>query len=128
MEPAVRARQSTDELQTVGQRLRWIMLQRSVKQVDLAAKIGRTQASISLLVNDRSRAPSHLTLLMLAEVLGFRPLWLLHGTGVPWEPGRSPDMLRLMREFDSLRPADRRQILSALRELIAARRAEGSPG
>ena len=70
---------------TIGDRLRYLMEVRKYKQVELAAKIGLTQAAISNIVTNSSRKPSAPTLLKLAAALQANPDWIITGKGDPFE-------------------------------------------
>jgi transcriptional regulator with XRE-family HTH domain len=70
---------------TAGDRLRYLIEVRGYTQVELASKIGVTQAAISNLVTDSSRKPSAPTLLKLAAALQANPEWILTGQGDPFE-------------------------------------------
>jgi transcriptional regulator with XRE-family HTH domain len=73
------------ERMTAGDRLRYLIEVRGYTQVELASKIGVTQAAISNLVTDSSRKPSAPTLLKLAAALQANPEWILTGQGDPFE-------------------------------------------
>jgi transcriptional regulator with XRE-family HTH domain len=70
---------------TIGDRLRYLIEVRGYTQVELAAKIGLTQAAISNIVTNSSRKPSAPTLLKLAAALQANPDWILTGQGEPFE-------------------------------------------
>lgn len=70
---------------SIGDRLRWLMEYRNVKQVSLAEQIGVSQAAISNLVTQSSRKPSAPTLLRMAAALQCSADWLITGEGHPFE-------------------------------------------
>ncbi len=70
---------------SIGDRLRYLIEVRGYTQVELASKVGVTQAAISNLVTDSSRKPSAPTLLKLAAALQANPEWILTGQGDPFE-------------------------------------------
>lgn len=70
---------------SIGDRLRYLIEVRRYTQVELAKKVGVTQAAISNLVTDSSRKPSAPTLLKLAAALQANPDWILTGEGDPFE-------------------------------------------
>ena len=70
---------------TIGDRLRYLIEVRKYTQVELAAKIGLTQAAISNIVTNSSRKPSAPTLLKLAAALQANPNWIITGQGEPFE-------------------------------------------
>lgn len=70
---------------SIGERLRWLLEHRHMKQTELAEKIGRTQASISNLVTTSTRRPNAETLLRMAAALECSAEWLVRGDGHPFE-------------------------------------------
>ena len=91
---------------SIGDRLRYLIEVRKYTQVELAKKIGVTQAAISNLVTDSSRKPSAPTLLKLAAALQANPDWIMTGQGEPFEMNiigkRSErDLLEAFRNMDS---------------------------
>ena len=90
---------------TPGDRLRFLLEVRGYTQVELAKKIGITQAAISNIVTDSSRKPSAPTLLKLAAALQANPQWILDGHGDPFEINTisvqsEQELLRAFREMD----------------------------
>ena len=73
------------EKMTIGDRLRYLIEVRGYTQVELAAKIGLTQAAISNIVTNASRKPSAPTLLKLAAALQANPDWIITGQGEPFQ-------------------------------------------
>lgn len=70
---------------SIGDRLRYLIEVRGYTQVELAHKIGLTQAAISNIVTTASRKPSAPTLLKLAAALQANPDWILTGQGDPFQ-------------------------------------------
>jgi len=70
---------------SIGDRLRWLLEHREMKQTELAEQIGITQAAISNIVTTASRRPSAPTLLKLAAALQCSADWLISGDGHPFE-------------------------------------------
>lgn len=99
---------------TIGDRVRWLMEKRGVKQVELAAKIGITQAGVSNIVTSAARKPSAPTLMRLAEELGCNPNWILTGKGDPfgWAPVTSEKKVRLLNLFDAMTDESRNALLA----------------
>lgn len=90
---------------SIGERLRWLLEVRDMKQTELAKKINRTQASISNIVTDSSRRPNAETLLRLAAALECSAEWLIRGEGHPFEistVGKQTEkrMLEVFRQLD----------------------------
>ena len=90
---------------SIGDRLRYLIEVRGYTQVELANKIGVTQAAISNIVTDSSRKPSAPTLLKLAAALQANADWIITGKGNPFEInviGRKAeqDLLEAFRNMD----------------------------
>lgn len=104
---------------TIGDRLRWLMEHREVKQVHLAQQVGVTQAAISNLVTDNSRKPSAPTLLKLAAALQCNPQWILDGKGDPfaWAPVTSASRVELMNLFNAMNDEAKQAILAGARAM-----------
>jgi transcriptional regulator with XRE-family HTH domain len=70
---------------SIGERLRWLLEYRGMKQTELAKSIGRTQSSISNVITDSTRRPNAETLLRMAAALQCSAEWLVRGDGHPFE-------------------------------------------
>jgi transcriptional regulator with XRE-family HTH domain len=108
---------------TIGDRIRWLIESRGLKQTDLAAKIGVTQAAISNLVTDSSRKPSAPTLIKLAEELQCNPTWILVGEGDPygWAPVTSETQVELLNLFKAMTPEAKLALLATARMMVPKR-------
>lgn len=104
---------------TIGDRLRWLIEVRGIKQTELALKIGITQAAISNLVTDSSRKPSAPTLMKLATFLECNPTWVLTGEGDPygWAPVTSDSQVELLNLFKSMSGPSKEALLSVARSM-----------
>jgi transcriptional regulator with XRE-family HTH domain len=90
---------------SIGERLRWLLEVREMKQTELAEKIGRTQAAISNVVTDSSRRPNAETLLRMAAALQCSAEWMVTGEGHPFEVNvvgkkAEKDLLEAFRGMD----------------------------
>lgn len=105
------------EAMSVGERVRWILEVREVKQTEIAERIGITQAGISNVVTDASRKPSAPTLLALARELEINPQWLLDGKGDPfaWAPVTASDQVELLNLYKAASKQGRAAILATAR-------------
>lgn len=94
---------------SIGQRLRWVLENREVKQLHLAQKLGIMQSTISNIVTDSARKPSADTLLMLCEELRCSPSWLMSGKGDPfaWVPITAPEQVELIHNWLDMSPENR---------------------
>lgn len=110
-------------LNTIGDRVRFIMEARGMKQTEVAMKIGLTQAAISNIVTDFSRKPSAPTLLKLAAALQASPYWIITGEGSPFEIttiGRD-DERQLIDTYRDLDAQGKAAALKAIRAIRAKR-------
>lgn len=104
---------------SIGDRLRYLIEVRKYTQVELAKKIGVTQAAISNLVTDSSRKPSAPTLLKLAAALQANPDWIMTGQGDPFEinvVGRKTEQ-QLLEAFRSMDAHAQNALLAAARAM-----------
>lgn len=104
---------------TIGERLRWLMEYREIKQTELASRIQMTQSGISNLVTDSARKPSAPTLLKLAEELRCSPNWLITGVGDPfaWAPVTTENQVELLNLFRSMDDGSRKALLQVARSM-----------
>lgn len=77
--------QSWAKKASIGDRLRWLLEYRKMKQTELAEKIGTTQAAVSNICTQSSRKPSAPTLLRMAAALQASADWIITGEGHPFE-------------------------------------------
>lgn len=97
--------QSWAKKASIGDRLRWLLEYREMKQTQLAEAIGTTQAAISNIVTNASRKPSAPTLLRMAAVLQASADWIITGDGHPFEISTvgkraEKDLLAAFRDMD----------------------------
>ena len=90
---------------TIGERIRWLIELRGYTQVELAKKMGLTQASVSNWITGDSRKPSAPSLLKLAAALDANPHWIITGEGDPLQmqvigKKAEEELLRAFREMD----------------------------
>ncbi len=97
--------QSWAKKASIGERLRWLLEYRDMKQTQLAETIGTTQAAISNIVTNASRKPSAPTLLRMAAALQASADWIITGDGHPFEVSTvgkraEKDLLAAFRDMD----------------------------
>jgi transcriptional regulator with XRE-family HTH domain len=108
------------ERMSIGDRLRYLIEVRGYTQVELASKVGVTQAAISNLVTDSSRKPSAPTLLKLAAALQANPEWILTGQGDPFEiniVGKRSER-DLIEAFRSMDPQAQAALIAAAKAMV----------
>ncbi len=106
-------------LLSIGDRIRYLMELRRIKQTELAALAGVTQPAISNLVTDSSRQPSAPTLLAIAEALRASPQWILDGVGDPegWVAVMKTDEVRLIHLWRTLTQTQRDNLVALLQSM-----------
>ena len=104
---------------TVGERVRWLLEIKGIKQTEMAAKMGTTQAMISNIVTDSSRKPSAPSLLAMADIFECRPSWILDGRGDPfaWAVVSDSRQAELLRVFKALAEPQKEALLVTARAL-----------
>jgi len=104
---------------SVGDRVRWLMEVREIKQTELALKIGIGQAAISNIVTDSSRKPSAPTLIALSAELRCNPQWVLDGEGDPfrWAPITEQSQVDLLNLYRGMSEESRRVLMSVAKNL-----------
>lgn len=109
------------EKMTIGDRIRYLREVKEIKQVELAKRIGLSQAAISNLETDSSRKPSAPTLMKLAAVLECNPQWIIDGKGDPfsWAPVTKESEVELLRLYKHMTPGARLAILAAARAMMS---------
>jgi transcriptional regulator with XRE-family HTH domain len=114
-----KAEQAMFQKMSVGDRVRYLMEKREIKQTELAAKIGVGQAAISNIVTDASRKPSAPTLLAIAGELQCNPNWILTGEGDPyaWAPVTSESHVQLLNLFNGLSEEGRKALLAVAKTM-----------
>lgn len=104
---------------SIGDRIRYVMEVREVKQTELAERLGIGQSAISNLVTDASRKPSAPTLLALAAELQINPNWILTGEGDPygWAPVTHENQVELLNLFKGMTAEGKAALLAAARAM-----------
>ena len=107
---------------SIGQRIRWAIEERQLTQVEVANRVGLTQATVSNWVTDTSRKPSGPSLLKLANALGISPDWIVTGAGDPfdvstvWDKGER-ELLSLYR---GMGPKERASLIRHARSVTSS--------
>lgn len=104
---------------TIGERVKWLLEYRGMKQTEAAAKIGKTQAMFSNIVTDSSRKPSAPSLLDMADIFECRPRWILDGMGDPfaWAVVTDSRQAELLRVFRALPEQQKQALIQMARAL-----------
>lgn len=73
-------------MSTIGSRVKALREKRDLKQAALAAMVGITQGSLSLIENDKTEVPAGSTLAGLCRALKTTPEFLIAGKGIADDP------------------------------------------
>jgi transcriptional regulator with XRE-family HTH domain len=93
--------------------VRELRQRRGLKQAALAAMVGITQGSLSLIENDKTEVPAGATLGGLCRALRTTPDFLLAGQGDPDSIQAAIDESELVNLWRSLPPDGRQMVLDA---------------
>lgn len=107
------------ESMKIGDRLRYMIEVRDIRQTKLAEMCGITQAAISNIITNDTRKPSAPTLLKLAGALQCSPEWLMTGTGDPYQSNTlgARSEQELVELFRKLPENAKQSIISMIRAL-----------
>ena len=107
------------KLNTIGQRLSYLMETRGMRQTDLAEACDITQAAVSNLITSDTRKPNATTLMRIAAALQANPLWLLTGEGEPFEVAKAKGSgeKEMLETFRALSPSAQAGLLAAAKAM-----------
>lgn len=106
------------QMDTPGQRVKWLREEKKMPQLTLAKAIGIKQPSLSQLERGKSKSPAASTLLRIAAVLEANPEWIMHGRGHPFEIDAVESDSEMRDVFSQLSPAHQAAILAAAKALL----------
>ena len=113
----------------IGLRLRRARKDAGLSQVELAARTGLKQGSISDLERGESRTMRGPTLMAVSRALGVREEWLLTGKGEQYstyaadDPVRkllTPEAIKLIKDWRKLTPEVRSTVAEMIRTMVVA--------
>lgn len=100
-------------MSSIGSRVRSLRIKRGLKQQALAAMIGITQGSLSLIENDKTEMPAGETLAGLCRVLRTTPDFIVAGAGDPDSIEQAMLEHELVFLWRDLPPEGRQMVLDA---------------
>ena len=104
---------TSNDLSTIGGRIKFAMERKGMSQADLMRAIGIKSSSMSNLINNtRTKRPSATTLLRLADVLDVSQEWIMTGKGEPDDKRVLVSDAEIHKDLDKL-PADKKQAIHA---------------
>lgn len=112
---------------TIGSRVRALRQKRGLKQAALAAMVGITQGSLSLIENDKTEVPAGETLAGLCKALQTTPDFLIAGAGDPDSIESAIQEHELVFLWRSLPDAGRQMVLDAAKSATRVFHPNDSP-
>lgn len=66
---------------TLGERIKTILKEQQIKQIDFAKALGISANYVNLIANDKKQSISDTLAKLIGETYGYSPEWILNGTG-----------------------------------------------
>lgn len=103
---------------TLGQRLKTILGERGVKQVEFAKTLGISANYVNLIVNDRKDTISETLAKLIEETYGFSAEWVLTGTGEKYTAtGTSAEKAEVLKKIQRMSDCEVRAVLAFVNSL-----------
>lgn len=107
---------------TLGQRLKVLLAERGVKQVDFAKAMGISANYVNLLVNDKKDTISETLAKLIEETYGFSAEWILTETGEKYsETGTSAEKAEVLKKVQRMSDCEVRAVLAFVNSLESLR-------
>ena len=88
---------------TLGERIKTILTQRGLKQVELACALGVSANYVNLLVKDKKQRLSEPLAKLIQELYGYSAQWVLTGEGEPMAcPSLTPGKVELIKKVQRM--------------------------
>ena len=103
---------------TLGQRLKAILAERGVKQVEFARAMGISANYVNLIVNDKKDTISETLARLVEETYGFSAEWILTGTGEKYSAtGTSAEKAEVLKKIQRMSADEVRAVLAFVNSL-----------
>ena len=103
---------------TLGQRLKAILEERGVKQVEFAKALGISANYVNLLVNDKKGTISETLAKLIEETYGFSAGWVLTGSGEKYSAtGASAEKAEVLKKIQRMSDCEVRAVLAFVNSL-----------
>lgn len=103
---------------TLGQRLKTILGERGVKQVELAKTLGISANYVNLIVNDKKDTISETLAKLIEETYGFSAEWVLTGMGEKYSAtGSSAEKAEVLKKIQRMSDCEVRAVLAFVNSL-----------
>jgi len=103
---------------TLGERIRTIIKERGVKQVEFAKVLGISPNYVNLLANDKKTSISDTLAKLVEETYGYSATWLLEGVGEKFfEVGVSASKVEIIKKIQKMSDCEARATLAFVKTL-----------
>ena len=103
---------------TLGQRLKAILGERGVKQVEFAKALGISANYVNLIVNDKKDTISETLAKLIEETYGFSAEWVLTGSGEKYSAtGASAEKAEVLKKIQRMSDCEVRAVLAFVNSL-----------
>lgn len=103
---------------TLGRRLKTILAERGVKQVELAKALGISANYVNLIVNDKKDTISETLAKLIEETYGFSAEWILTGNGEKYSStGTSAEKAEVLKKIQRMSDSEVRAVLAFVNSL-----------
>ncbi len=110
---------------TLGQRLRTVLAERGVKQVEFAKALGISANYANLIVNDKKSTISETLAKLMEETYGFSAEWILSGTGEKYSVnGISAEKAEVLKKIQRMSDGEVRAVLAFVNSLESLKERE----
>lgn len=112
---------------TLGQRLKTILGERGVKQVEFARTLGISANYVNLIVNDKKDTISETLAKLIEETYGFSAEWVLTGMGEKYTAtGTSAEKAEVLKKIQRMSDGEVRAVLAFVNSLESLKENHGS--
>lgn len=108
---------------TLGQRLKTVLTERGVKQVEFAKSLGISANYANLIANDKKDTISETLARLIEETYGFSAEWILTGTGEKYSVnGISAEKAEVLKKIQRMSDGEVRATLAFVNSLESLRK------
>lgn len=103
---------------TLGQRLKMVLTERGIKQVEFARALGISANYVNLLVNNKKDTISETLAKLIEETYGFSAEWVLTGIGEKYSAiGTSAEKAEVLKKIQRMSDCEVRAVLAFVNSL-----------
>ena len=103
---------------TLGQRLKVVLTERGVKQIEFAKALGISANYVNLIVNDKKETISETLAKLIDETYGFSAEWILTGDGEKYSAtGTNAEKAEVLKKIQRMSDCEVRAVLAFVNSL-----------